>query len=82
MRIFVLNGGNIPSKVANSYSVMKMAQGFFDSGHNVNVITSLSAPSLIRMIKYGNVNKFYGINDNIKVKFIPTLSFKVFLKSK
>jgi len=44
MKIVVATGGNIPSKFAHSFSVMKMAQGFYELGNDVEVITPLSLP--------------------------------------
>jgi glycosyltransferase involved in cell wall biosynthesis len=75
LNIIVASGGNIPSRFAHSFNVMKMAQGFYKAGHNVEVVTSLSLPTLLERIRIKNLYDFYGIDKNISVKFVPSFSF-------
>jgi glycosyltransferase involved in cell wall biosynthesis len=75
MNIIVASGGNIPSRFAHSFNVMKMAQGFYKIGYNVEVMTSLSLPTLLERIRIKNLYEFYSIDKNISVKFVPSFSF-------
>jgi len=81
MNIIVSTGGNIPSKYAHSFNVMKMAQGFYKLGHNVKVVIPLSFPLLITRIKIKDIYSFYGIDTDIKIKYIPVLSLKALKQS-
>jgi len=81
MNIIVTTGGDIPSKFAHSFNVMKMAQGFYKLGNNVKIVVPLSFPLLIRKIKIKDVYSFYGIDKGIKIKFIPVFSLKTLKKS-
>lgn len=81
MTIFVTTGGNIPSKFAHSFNVMKMAQGFYKLGNNVKTVIPLSLPLFIRKIKIKDIYSFYGIDKGIKIKYIPVLTFKALKQS-
>lgn len=81
IKIIVASGGNIPSRFAHSFNVMKMAQGFYKVGHNVEVVTSLSIPILLERFRIKNINDFYGIDKNISVKFVPSFSFSALRRS-
>lgn len=68
----ITNDGNIPSRFAHSFNVMKMAQGFYDAGEEVTLVTYLSFPNIIARIKIlGNIFGFYGVSSKIKIKAIP-----------
>jgi glycosyltransferase involved in cell wall biosynthesis len=81
MNIIVTTGGDIPSKFAHSFNVMKMAQGFYNLGNNVKVVVPLSFPLLIRKIKIKDIYSFYGIDKDIRIKYIPVLSLKTLKQS-
>ena len=81
MNIIVTTGGDIPSKFAHSFNVMEMAQGFYKLGNNVKIAIPLSLPLLTRKIKIKDIYSFYGIDKNIKIKYIPVLSFKALKQS-
>jgi len=81
MNIIVTTGGNIPSKYAHSFNVMKMAQGFYKLGNDVKVVAPMSIPSLIRQLKSKDVHSFYGIDMGIKIKYIPVFSLKALKQS-
>ena len=81
MNIIVTTGGNIPSKFAHSFNVMKMAQGFYKLGNNVKLVVPLSLPLLITKIKIKDVHSFYGIDTGIKIKYIPVFSLKALKQS-
>ena len=74
MDIIVTTGGNVPSKFAHKFNVMKMAQGFYKLGNSVKLVVPLSFPLLIRRIKVKDIYSFYGIDRGIKVKYIPVFS--------
>ena len=63
--------GNIPSKMAHSFNVMKMAQGFFDAGEKVELVSLLSLPNIKEYLKIGSINDHYGISDNIRISLLP-----------
>ena len=81
MKIAVATGGNIPTKFAHSFSVMKMAGGFSELQNDVEVIAPLSLPLLYNKIKIGDLHKFYGISKKIKVKLIPVFSLSALKNS-
>ncbi|MHA2284071.1 MAG: glycosyltransferase family 4 protein [Promethearchaeota archaeon] len=81
MKIVVATSGGIPSKFAHSFNVMKMAQGFFSLKNNVEVVAPLSLPILIKKNKIKDVHRFYGVDNRIKIKYIPVYSLKALRKS-
>jgi glycosyltransferase involved in cell wall biosynthesis len=81
MNIIVATGGNIPSKFAHSFNVMKMTQGFYKLGNNVKTVVPLSLPSFIRKIKIKDIYSFYGIDKSIKIKYIPVFSLRALKQS-
>lgn len=76
MNIIVTTGGDVPSKFAHSFNVMKMAQGFYKLGNSVKLVVPLSFPLLIRRIKIKDIYSFYGIDRGIKIKYIPVFSLR------
>lgn len=76
MNIIATTGGDVPSKFAHSFNVMKMAQGFYKLGNSVKLVVPLSFPLLIRRIKVKDIYSFYGIDRGIKVKYIPVFSLR------
>jgi len=69
MKIIVATNGNLPSKLANSFSVMKTAQGFLRLKNDVKVIAPLSLPIFINKIKIRDIHSFYGVDQNLSIKF-------------
>lgn len=73
MKVAVVSGENIPSYYAHSFSVMKMAQGFQDSGCDVEVLTANSLKTIVRRRKMNDIYKHYGIS-GVRFKWImPSL---------
>ena len=81
MNIIATTGGDVPSKFAHSFNVMKMAQGFYKLGNSVKLVVPLSFPLLIKRIKIKDIYSFYGIDKGIKVKYIPVFSLRGLKKS-
>ena len=81
MNIIITTGGNIPSKYAYSFNIMKMAQGFFSLGNKVEIVIPLSFSLLIRKIKIKDIYNFYGIDKEIKIKYIPVFELKALKQS-
>jgi glycosyltransferase involved in cell wall biosynthesis len=71
MKIVVVASGNIPSKYAHSIQVMKVAQGFAQLGHEVEVIAPLTLRIYLNKRKIGDIFSFYGIQTPFKVSLIP-----------
>ncbi len=71
MKIIIIVSGNIPSKYAHSIQVMKMAQGFTQLGHEVELIAPLTLRSYLNKRKIGDIFSFYGIQTPFKVSLIP-----------
>lgn len=70
-KIIVTTDGNIPSKYAHSFNVMKMAQGFHQCGYDVEVVSLLSWPNIKEWFRIKNIYKHYGISNKIKIKLLP-----------
>lgn len=79
-KIIITIDGNIPSKLAHSFNVMKMAQGFNQAGLEVEVVSLLSLPNIIDLLKIRNIHKHYGISKKIKIKLIPVWNKDFFNK--
>lgn len=74
MKIGILTGGSIPTLMAHSFNVMKMAQGFASLGHDVEVVTAASLKTCRWRKKILNIYSHYGIRDDIKVTWLrPSL---------
>ena len=69
-RIGVFTNDSVPSYFAHSFSVMKMAQGFFSLGNYVEVVTNNSLRALLNRIKIQDIASHYGISKEISVKYI------------
>jgi glycosyltransferase involved in cell wall biosynthesis len=79
--MIITSDGNIPSKYAHSFNVMKMAQGFFDAGQDVTVVSLLSLPNIIEWFRIKDIYNFYGIGKNIKIKLLPVFNKDFFSKT-
>jgi glycosyltransferase involved in cell wall biosynthesis len=74
LKIGVFNDGNIPTLYAHSFSVMKMAQGFAELGHQAQVVTANSLRSLGGRLRHGDLNAHYGMRRPMPVSWLmPTL---------
>ena len=80
-KIIVTLDGNIPSKFAHSFNVMKMANGFHQCGHEVEVVSLLSYPLLKNLCHVKDIHKHYGINKNVKIRLLPVYNDDFFKKS-
>ncbi len=80
MKIIYISGGNIPSKFAHSIQVMKMAQGFADLGHDVELLVPTSFRIYMRKKSVEDIYAFYGVEPIFKITYIPTLSPFVLIK--
>jgi len=69
MKIAVVSSGHIPSQWAHSITTMKMANAFSKLGHEVEVLTVERFSEKKNNRKINNVNKFYGINESIKILY-------------
>jgi glycosyltransferase involved in cell wall biosynthesis len=78
--MIITTDGNIPSRFAHSFNVMKMAQGFADAGEDVQLVSLQSLPNLWERIKVRNIRKFYGISKEVKLRFLIVPSFGFFFK--
>lgn len=79
--IIVTIDGNVPSKFAHSFNVMKMAQGFVQCGHDVEVVTLMSLPNILNRVRLGSIQDHYGVSKKIKLKFISPGSLDFFRKT-
>ncbi|MFX1328195.1 MAG: glycosyltransferase [Promethearchaeota archaeon] len=73
MKIAVITD-HIPSIWAHSINTMKMADGFFKLGHEVEVLVVCRAKEDINHLKVKNIHGFYCINHKIRIKFIRDYS--------
>ena len=74
LKIAVVASGNIPSKYAHSFNVMKMAQGFIQLGHRVEVISLLNLHTLWNYFRIKDISSHYGLQCNITMRLFPDLS--------
>lgn len=81
MNIIVTTDGNIPSKKAHSFSVMKMAQGFHQVGEQVSVVSLLSFPIMREFLNFKNIYDHYGVTDRIRIKLLPVFNWDFITKS-
>lgn len=79
--MIITSDGNIPSKFAHSFNIMKMAQGFLDTGQDVTLVSLLSLPIIIEKVKIKDIYSFYGINNKIKIKLLPVFNLDFFKKT-
>ena len=70
-KIIVTIDGNVPSKYAHSFNVMKMAQGFSQCGHKTEVVSLLSWPIFKEWFKIKNIHYHYGVSKEIKITLLP-----------
>jgi len=80
--MIITSQGNIPSKFAHSYNVTKMAQGFLNTGQNVELVTFSSIRNWLYEKKIRNIYKYYAISKDIKIKKIPTFDINYLIKTK
>lgn len=81
MRIGVFIGGSIPSYFAHSFNVMKMAKGFMELGHEVEVVTADSLKVKWLKRKITEVKSHYGVPDQTKITWLSP-SLKSFLTNR
>lgn len=70
--------GNIPSKKAHSFNIMKMAQGFLDLNEDVTLITLNSWPLIKASMKIADLYDYYSVSKNIKIKRITPWNLDFF----
>lgn len=80
LSVLITIDGNIPSKKAHSFNVAKMAQGFFQAGHDTELVSLLSLPNIIDQIKLGKIHRHYGIDERIRIKLLPVFNRDFFIK--
>ncbi len=68
MKIIVTKN-NIPCPCANVINTVKHAQAFYKLGHSVKILTMEKILEGIWKFKLKNIQKFYGINSNISIKY-------------
>ncbi len=68
MKIAVITN-HVPSFYAHSINTVKIAQGFYKLGHTVEILVVRQYVEDKNRIKVKNINKFYGIHEDIKIKF-------------
>ncbi len=71
---------NIPFPCANVINTFKHAQGFYNLGHNVEVLTVKSIIEERWRLKLKNIHRFYGIEKNIHIKYFTGSIFFYFKK--
>jgi len=76
VKVIVTIDGNIPTKFAHSFNVMKMTQGFSDCGCDTELVTLGTYRTLLNRLKLGPIYKHYGVKKNLKIKFIPVFSLR------
>ncbi len=59
---------HIPSMWAHSINTMKHAQGFYDLGHEVEILNIIRVNEAIYRFKVRDIHEHYGINPQIKIK--------------
>lgn len=73
MKIAVITE-HIPSPYAHSINTAKLAQGFFQLGHQVELIGVKRYNEDIFNLQYSNLHKLYGIDTSIKFSFFRDYS--------
>ena len=69
MRITVTTSGHIPSQWAHSINIVKHANAFLKLGHDVQILSIERFLEQKNKNRIRNIHRFYGIADNIKIKF-------------
>ena len=80
-KVIVTIDGNIPSKFAHSFNVMKMAQGFFQCGYKTEVVSLLSWPILKEWLKIKKIHYHYGVSKEIKITLLPVFNKDFYYKT-
>ena len=73
MKIAIITD-HIPSIWAHSINTMKVAEGFFKLGHEVEVLVVCRAKEDLTHLRIKNIHRFYCINQNIRIKFVRDYS--------
>ena len=68
MKIAVISEGDIPSQWAHSINTVNHANGFFNLGHNVEILVIKKYRQFFLRNSNKKIQKFYGINQNIKIR--------------
>lgn len=68
MKIAVISEGDIPSQWAHSINTVNHANGFFNLGHDVEILAIKKYKQFFFRNSNKKIQKFYGINQNIKIK--------------
>lgn len=79
--MIITSQGNIPSRFAHSFNVTKMAQGFLNTGEDVELVTFGCIRNWLYKMKIKDIRKYYGISTEIKLKFISNLDINFFIKT-
>lgn len=80
-KIIVTIDGNVPSKFAHSFNVMKMAQGFKEICGSVEVVTLFTFPILRNLQNLSSISHHYGVDKDLTVKFLPVFNMDFFTKT-
>ncbi|MBU1557858.1 hypothetical protein KKC45_02755 [Patescibacteria group bacterium] len=75
MKITYIANIRIPTEKAHGIQIMKMCEAFANEGHNVELIV----PKRINNLKK-NPFRYYGVQENFKIKKLPTLDLIKFGK--
>lgn len=81
MKIAVI-GHHIPSHKAHSVNTVKMAEGFYLLGHDVEVLIVKRFLETINRFKFKNIHEFYGVNKGIKFKYFTDKTFSFFTEAR
>ncbi|MFZ5365201.1 MAG: glycosyltransferase [Patescibacteria group bacterium] len=79
--MIITTDGNIPSRFAHSFNVTKMAQGFYNIGQDVELVTFFSLRNLLYKLKIKDIYEYYALSKNIKIKMLPAFDKNIFIKT-
>lgn len=71
VKVITTIDGNIPSRYAHSFNIMKMTQGFIDSGYDAELVTICTYKTLLNKLKIRSLQNHYGVGKELKVDYIP-----------
>lgn len=74
VKIITAIDGNIPTKFAHSFNIMKMSQGFKDITGDVELVTLQTVKTIFNKLKIRSISEHYGVDSNLKIKFISVFS--------
>ncbi|MFX0137669.1 MAG: hypothetical protein ACFFDN_28780 [Candidatus Hodarchaeota archaeon] len=81
MKIAIISD-HVPLAFAHSIHTVKHAQGFYQLGHDVEILLVMRFNEEKNKLKIKNIHRFYAIDKNIKVRFFRDYSTYYFQEIK